>query len=117
MKALATLVLALFASLAQAQNTAILAWDAPTSYMDGAPIPTGTVITYTAYQGLKGQTLVSIGTVTTSGRTISTGLQSGQEYCWEVTSRVSTGPESARSNQACKAFPPSPPNRVTLTVN
>lgn len=110
------LLLAVASVAAFAANTAQLSWTPPSSYMDGAPIPSGTPITYTIRQGLKGQTKAVAGTVTTSGSTITTGLLSGNEYCWQVTGRVSTGPESDLSNEACKAFPPSPPQPFTLTV-
>ena len=118
MKHLIALFLALFAFAAQAQtpNSATIAWTAPTARLDGSAI-TGT-LGYGVYQGVgKGTTKAKVGTVTATGSVISTGLLGNTEYCWQVTATEGAGPESARSNEACKTFPASPANTVTITVN
>lgn len=120
MKRLFLLLLSLSGPLlAQTQNTATISFSAPTQRVDNTPV-TGTV-SYKVYQGLKGQTKTVVGTITTTSTTINTGLQAGNEYCWQV-SAVETlsgvaGPESSLSNEGCKAFAPgSPPKVVTITV-
>lgn len=113
------LMLAPILAFAQAANTATITFIAPTQRADGSAIA-GT-ISYKVYQGIKGQTKAAAGTITATSTTISTGLQAGTEYCWEVTATETiagaAGPESARSNEACKAFAPgSAPRVVTITV-
>jgi len=108
-----------FATEAQAQtappaNTATISFTAPTKRVDGST-PTG-AITYSVYQGVKGQSKTKVGTLTTTTGQITTGLLGGGEYCWQVTAQEAGGPESALSNEACKAFPLSPLTTVTITV-
>ena len=101
------LTLAAFSATAQPVNTAILTWEAPT-YSDP--------LTYSIYQGLQGQPKVKVGTTSTLGATISTGLASGTTVCWHVTA-VGNGLESAPSNTACKTFPfqaPAAPTNLTV---
>jgi hypothetical protein len=118
---IAGLLLIVGMAFAQAANTAQIQFTAPTARSDGAAI-VGTV-SYRVYQGIgKGTAKTLAGTISTTGLTINTGLVGGTEYCWEVTATetigaAAPGPESARSNEACKAFPPgSAPNVVTITV-
>ena len=115
----AVLLLIGFTAFAQAVNTATISFTAPTARVDTTPI-VGTV-SYKVYQGVKGAAKTVVGTITTTGLTINTGLASGSEYCWQVTATETlagvSGPESARSNEACKAFAPgSAPGVVTITV-
>lgn len=97
-------------------NQAVLSWGAPTAHVDGTAI-TGAV-SYNVYQGVgTGGTKTKVATVTAATSTINVGLLSNTTYCWEVTAfEGASGPESARSNEACKTFPASPPAKVTLTV-
>jgi ABC-type phosphate transport system substrate-binding protein len=108
---------ALVSSVAQAQETrsARITFAKPTQYVDGSTIPAAVVVTYNVYQGEKGQPKVQVATIGNSPATISTGLQAGKEYCWEVTA-VANGIESARSNEGCKSFPFSAPEPVIITV-
>ena len=108
-----------FTAFAQTANTATISFTAPTARVDTTPI-VGTV-SYKVYQGVKGAAKTVVGTITTTGLTINTGLQAGAEYCWQVTATETlsgvAGPESGRSNEACKAFAPgSAPGLVTITV-
>lgn len=103
--------------LAEAQETrsATITFYAPTKYTDGSSIAQGTQITYRLYQGEKGQTKTLAATLTSTATKVSTGLQAGKEYCWQVTA-VINGQESERSNEACKAFAFPIPETVTITV-
>lgn len=113
---LAALALIGYASAAEAPaRSATITFAAPTQYTDGSAIASGTAITYRLYQGEKGQTKTQVATLSTTATTVSTGLQGGKEYCWEVTA-VINGQESARSNSACKAFAFPVPETVTITV-
>jgi Fibronectin type III domain len=104
--------LLLATSSAFAANTATLSWTAPSAHLDGTPI-TG-ALTYSIYQGVGvGSTKTKASTATTTTSTISTGLNSGTTYCWQVTAQEGTGAESAMSNEACKTFPASPPQAPT----
>jgi hypothetical protein len=100
---------------AQTARTATITFSAPTEYTDGTSIATGAAISYRVYQGARTGTKTQVGTITSTSTTINSGLQAGQEYCWEVTA-VINGQESARSNQACKAFAFPTPDTVTITV-
>ena len=112
MKLVIGLFLALLSTLAQAQNTATIAFTAPASRLDGTAI-TG-ALSYGVYQGVGvGTTKTKVGTITTTTSTITTGLLGGTTYCWQITATEGSGPESARSNEACKTFAASPPNTVT----
>jgi hypothetical protein len=110
--AIALLFVALPA-IAQTPRTATITFDAPTTYTDGSLIESP--ISYFVYQGARGATKPQVATITGTSTTITTGLQAGQEYCWEVTAVVN-GVESARSNEACKSFPLPVPSAVTITV-
>lgn len=119
--ALLTVAVALtFASETQAQtappaNTATITFQAATKRVDGTT-PTG-AISYNVYQGVKGQSKSKIGTVNTTTAAVTTGLLGGVEYCWQVSAQEAGGPESALSNEACKAFPLAAMQTVTITVN
>jgi hypothetical protein len=116
MKKIVTALSALLISASvMAANTAVLSWTGPTTYSDGSPIvgPVG----YNIYQGVQGQPKVKVGTATTTGATISTGLNNATIYCWTVTA-TQAALESAPSNEACKTFPAIPTAAPTgLTVN
>jgi len=100
---------------AQAANTAILTWGAPTAYADGTPVTVP--LTYNLYQGLQGATKIKVVTAITGlTTTVSTGLLSKSTYCWQVSASDATM-EGALSNEACKTFPASAPAAPTaLTV-
>lgn len=114
---LAICILLSFALVANAQTarTATITFAAPTKYTDGSSIAAGTTVTYRLYQGEKGGAKTQVASLSTTATTVNTGLQAGREYCWEVTA-VINGQESARSNEACKAFAFPIPETVTITV-
>lgn len=103
---------------AQGANSATITFTPSTQYTDGTSYPSGAVVTYDLYQGLKGVTRVKVGTVT-SGGSITTGLLTGNEYCWDVVTVLKVGAtpvlESAHSLPACKSFTGTP-GVVTITV-
>lgn len=109
----------LFAACAHAQaapNKATITFVAPATRLDGTPI-TG-ALSYNVYQGVgPGTAKTKVGTITTTSTVIQTGLLSSTNYCWQVTAfEGASGPESAMSNEGCKAFGASPPGTVTITV-
>lgn len=118
--AMLLLVLAAWGAAANAQavNTATITFQASTAYTDGTAYPTGAVVTYDLYQGIKGATRVKVGTVT-SGGSITTGLLTGNEYCWDVVTVLKVGTASAiesdHSLAACKNFA-GKPGVVIITV-
>lgn len=118
MKRILTLCALLFMSLtAMAQNTATITFTRP-KWADGTDIPTSTALSYNLYQGVgPGTPKTKVGTITTTTGNITTGLLSGNNYCFQVTAFL-TGQEatteSARSNEACKAF--NNIGTVTITV-
>jgi hypothetical protein len=108
-------------AFAQTANTATINFTAPTTRVGGGAIVGS--LSFNVYQGVgKGTTKTLAGSISTTGLTINSGLQAGTDYCWQVTSMetisgAAPGPESARSNEACKAFPPgTAPNVMTITV-
>lgn len=107
------------AAFAQAANTATITFLPSTAYTDGSAYPAGSVVSYNLWQGVKGAVRIKVGTVT-SGGSITTGLLTGNEYCWDVTTVVKVGAaaavESGHSNEACKNFV-GQPGTVTITVN
>lgn len=107
-------VLATMRANAQAGRTATITFTAPTTRTDGTSI-TG-ALSYEVWQGLKGGTKTKVSTITSSATTITTGLLGGNEYCWHVVAVEAGGGSSVPSNEACKAFPQSPPSTVTITV-
>src|SRR5690606_968905 len=97
-------------------DAAKLTWDRPTQYTDGQSIPFTTQLRYTLYrQSGTSWTAVS----TTTQREASQESLSPGETCWSVTARVGTGPESDRSNVACKTYVqvPNPPGNLTVAQN
>lgn len=116
MTKLIAFALAMFAVSAFAANTATITFSAPTTRTDGSSI--SGALTYEVYQGLKGAAKVKVATISSTTSTISTGLVSGNEYCWDVVAVEAANPApSAHSAEACKAFALAPPNTVTITVN
>lgn len=96
-------------ALALGANTAVLSWDSPLTWE-------GATVTFNIYQGLQGQPKTKLGTVGALTTTISSGLASGSNYCWQV-SAVANNQESALSNEACKPFPfTTPAAPAALTV-
>jgi hypothetical protein len=114
---LAALALPL-AAVAQPVNTATITFSAPTQRVDGTPIEGA--LSYKLYQGPKGAPKAVVSTITTTSATVTTGLLSGREYCWQVaafeTVASTAGPDSELSNEGCKRFPLAPPAPVTITV-
>lgn len=102
----------------QAANTATITFSASTKYSDGTTYPTGTVVTYDLYQGIKGATKVKVGAFA-SGGSITTGLLTGKEYCWDVVTVIKVGAdpilEGSHSTEACKNFVGTP-GVVVITV-
>lgn len=95
---------------ALAQNQALLTW----GYTSNAPENDNP--TFQIYQGVQGQSKAKGPTTTNLTYAITTGLVTGQTYCWEVTAVVGVL-ESGRSNEACKTFPLAvPPIPATLQV-
>lgn len=108
-KSLLALALAAASFAAQAQNQAVISFTAPSGC-------TPTTCSYHVYQGVGvGGTKTRVGTITTTSATVTSGIQSPGRYCWEVTTALTADLtiESARSNEACKAFAP---GTVTITV-
>lgn len=115
------LVLALAACSVGAQttrNSATWSWTAPTTFVDGTSIPSTDAITYNLYIGTAGKgsepaTATQTGITGTSATT--SGYAAGAVVCLEATAVVN-GVESARSSEACKAFPdvPNPPANVAV---
>ena len=103
--------LLLLPALAFAAPTATLSWIPATTRADGTPLPSGTPF-FNVYAGASGaETLLQSGV--TGGSMTLTGV-AGATLCAQVTQiDVSTGAESARSIEACKTFPASPPNAPT----
>jgi hypothetical protein len=102
---------------AQAANTATITFSPSTAYTDGTAYPSGAVVSYNLWQGLKGAARVKVGAFS-SGGSITTGLLTGNEYCWDVTTVVTivgSATESAHSVAACKKFDGSP-GVVVITV-
>lgn len=103
---------------AQAVNTATITFSASTTYTDGTAYPSGAVVAYDLYQGVKGAPKVKVGTIV-SGGAVNTGLLTGIEYCWDVVTvvKVGTAPvtQSDHSAEACKNFA-GKPGVVTITV-
>lgn len=130
-------LIGLFAAVgafAQTPNTATIEFQRPTAYPNGDPVPATLALSYNVFQAECPQLLPAVppaqwgvcstpivgtksGTITTTTGTITTGLLSGKNYCFQVTAFV-TGQEatteSARSNWGCKAF--TGMGTVTITV-
>ncbi len=116
---IATLVMFALPALAQSANTATITFSPSATYSDGTAYPTTALVTYELYQGVKGATKAKVG-VFSSGGSITTGLLTGNEYCWDIVTVVrlvagGTPSESAHSNEACKKFIGTP-GTVTITV-
>lgn len=112
---LAALALAVVATTVYAANTATITFTAVTKYVDGTAFPAGAAISYNVYQGAKGSTNKTlVGTITTTNTSITSGLLTGQEYCWEVAA-VLAAIEGAHSNEGCKNFVGTP-GIVVITV-
>lgn len=119
MRKLIAALLLVFAVPAIAANTATITFGASTKYSDGTDYPAGAVVSYDLYQAVKGATKVKVGSVVSGGQ-VTTGLLTGNEYCWDVVTVVKVGTalpiESAHSNEDCKNFVGTP-SVVTITVN
>lgn len=114
---LALLMLWAINSYAQAANVATITFSPSTQYTDGTAYPSGAVVSYSLWQGVKGTARVKVGSVT-SGGSITTGLLTGNEYCFDVTTVVTiagVATESAHSLPGCKKFDGSP-GVVVITV-
>ena len=99
-------VITLAASVAAlAQNTATITFTKP-KWADGSEITVP--LSYNLYQGIgPGTPKTKVATITATTGSVTTGLLSGNTYCFQVTAFV-TGQEatteSARSNEGCKSF-------------
>lgn len=117
-KILSFLIAAFLPLLAVGANTATITFSPSTTYTDGTNYPASAVVTYDLYQGVKGATKVRVGSFV-SGGSISTGLLTGNEYCWDVVTVVKVGTaaaeEGAHSAEACKNFKGTP-GTVVITV-
>lgn len=110
--------LAIYTPLAFA-GSAVLTWQAPTSYADGTTLPLSSITAYTVYydtgtlnQGTSPKIVLPITAQYPSTLTMSytvTGLTPGATYNFAVTATAS-GVESAFSNKVSKAIPASPPS-------
>lgn len=114
MKRLSLLAMYLPLMAFAAPNTADLSWTAPT-YSD--PL----ALSYGIYQGIKGAAVKTrVGTTTPGALTysVTSGLSTGVEACFNVTAIAPDGKESGYSNEACKTFPWDLPGApVGLTAN
>lgn len=117
-KLLALLAMLPFMALAQVvPNQAIITFNAPATRTDGSAVQGA--VSYKVYQGVQGQTKTLVGTITATTATINTGLVGPNTYCWEVTATEAApgaNTESARSNEACKAFTVRGTVPVVITV-
>lgn len=112
---IAAILLCVAASAAaQEPRTAVITFDAVTTYADGTPIEAGTVVEYRLYQGARGSEKVMVAQFSGTEFDVNTGLPPG-ETCWQVTA-IAHDVESEPSNEACKAFAWPAPGRVTITV-
>lgn len=115
---IAACVMLALPALAQTANTATITFAPSTKWDDDTNYPANAVVTYNLWQGVKGAARTKVGTFT-SGGSITTGLLTGTEYCWDVTTvvKVGTAPalEGAHSAEACKNFI-GKPGVVTITV-
>lgn len=111
---LSSLLFSLLMPVAHA-DTAVISFQAPTTYVDGSAVTAGTSVSYNVLQALQGATKVKVATITQTSTTITTGLVAGSTYCFAVTA-VIAGQESAPSNESCKlmAFPV--PSAVVIVV-
>jgi hypothetical protein len=117
MTAIGAVVLFAMCAAVQAQEPrqAKITFSRPAQYVDGTAIPANVTVTYRVYQGEKGQPKTAVATIGDSPATITTGLQAGKEYCWQITA-IANGVESDRSNEGCKSFPFLATEAVIITV-
>ena len=119
MRFLAILAL-LFPILAfAAPPSSVLTWTPATTRVDGTTI--SGVLTFNVYRGVGAgneSTTPYLTGLTGTTYTDSTGIANGTTVCYQMTEvETATGLESARTNEACKTFPASPPSAPTnLTV-
>ena len=97
-----------------AAPSAIISWTAPTTYVNGTPLP-ATGIGYNIYQGLQGAAKTKVGSTTSLTYTVSTGLVPGTTVCFQVSTTLGTD-ESVLSNEACKPLPPSLSEPINLII-
>jgi hypothetical protein len=103
-------------------QTAVTSWTAPTTYTDGAAIPSGTKISYTLYEGAGSSgscasaqisTVVASG-ITTLSYTLPAATAAGT-YCYDVTATVN-GVASKASNVVAEVVSAPVPNAPTATI-
>jgi hypothetical protein len=92
-----------------------ISFNAPTEYVDGTPIASGTAITYDVYQGVNGATKEKIATITGTSGTITQGLVPGSEYCYHVIAIIAAK-ASDPSNEDCAVVSTQTPQSVLITV-
>jgi hypothetical protein len=94
---------------------ATLTFTPPTANTDGTPV--NGPLTYNLYEGAAPGAEVKAATgITASPHVIDSGLKGGTTEYFELTATDALGSESARSNEACKAFPLSPPGAFVISV-
>ena len=103
-------------------QTATVVWVAPTTYVTGVPIATGTVITYSVYEA---QQAAGTSCTAPSGAPVVTGLTATSYvtptytavgvYCYDVTDTVA-GAESAPSNVVSAVVSTPVPNAPAATI-
>lgn len=98
-------------------NSATWSWTAPTAYTDGAPIASGTVITYEIFTGSASHAEAATPAWSGTALTATTsGYAAGSTVYGYVKACIS-GVCSAASNEASKSFPlPAPAAPSSLTV-
>ena len=104
-------------------QSATVAWVAPTTYVTGVPIASGTAITYSVYsaQQAPGTSCAasSFGTATVTGLTatsyVTPTYTAGGVYCYDVTDTVA-GTESAPSNIVSATVSTPVPNAPAATI-
>ena len=103
-------------------QSATVAWTAPTTYVTGAPIASGTAITYSVYEA---QQAAGSSCTAPSGAPVVTGLTATSYvtptytavgvYCYDVTDTVA-GTESAPSNVVSAVVSAPVPNAPAATI-
>jgi chitinase len=102
MKTLAgVLLLTLGLSALACGQSVMLAWDAPTSYTDGSPLPAPPE--HTIYIGVTSGTYTTDLPVGQATSILISGLVAGQTYCFVATASLE-GQESGYSNEVCASI-------------
>jgi hypothetical protein len=110
-------VLALLAVIANAQaaETAVVTWTAPTADTNGSPLPSGATLTYSVYRAATASGTFVLLASGITGLSYSDTAATGAP-CYYVTATQSGGGVSANSNTACLLVP-NAPGTVTVTAS